>query len=328
MTPTETEVVRRLVEALEGWLDKPEDAATYDACLLRALAAIEEGRALLTAPQAAGEWVMVPRSAVDWLKKHNPVLCEKAGLAAAPPQAAPAGESFWLIERGANERQSPTCWWAGMDAFGDRWAPDVHNAVQFQSKAMAELMARARHMTVYAVTSHNFIDAAPPQAAQEPADEPEQMMAQAIEGSERIWTCKIGGKVNGLPKGADGPMRRAVQECFARMTGYEAEFCFSGWGGELTEPERAVVENRLPRRAAQSGERRPMTDEAQVLRSLLGAALGALRYHTEQTRPIQRTKETIAAIERELADHGITGEPTADPLQALTDASEKAGLEP
>ncbi len=54
----------------------------------------------------------------------------------------------------------------------------------------------------------------------------------------------------------------------------------------------------------------PLTDEQKVLRSLLGAALGALRYHTEQTRPIQRTNETITAIEHELAAHGITkGQP-------------------
>ena len=52
-------------------------------------------------------------------------------------------------------------------------------------------------------------------------------------------------------------------------------------------------------------QRKPLTDEAQVLRCLLGAALGALRYHTEQTRPIQRTTETIAAIEHEMAAHGI-----------------------
>jgi hypothetical protein len=57
----------------------------------------------------------------------------------------------------------------------------------------------------------------------------------------------------------------------------------------------------------------PLTDEQKVLRSLLGAALGALRYHTEQTRPIQRTNETITAIEHELAAHGITkGQPLID----------------
>lgn len=75
----------------------------------------------------------------------------------------------------------------------------------------------------------------------------QHMAAQAIEGKEQIWTCKIGGRVTGLPKGADGPMRVAVQACFEKLTGYEAEFTFSGWGAELTEGERAVVENREPR---------------------------------------------------------------------------------
>jgi len=56
---------------------------------------------------------------------------------------------------------------------------------------------------------------------------------------------------------------------------------------------------------AKMGVAVPMTDDASKLRSLLGAALGALRYHTEQTRPIQRTKETIQAIEYELG--GIVG---------------------
>lgn len=59
---------------------------------------------------------------------------------------------------------------------------------------------------------------------------------------------------------------------------------------------------------AQLAQRKPLTEEAQVLRCLLGAALGALRYHTEQTRPIQRTTETIAAIEHEMAAHGIKGD--------------------
>jgi len=64
--------------------------------------------------------------------------------------------------------------------------------------------------------------------------------------TEYIWTCKIGGPARTLPHGADAPMRQAVQDAFAQLTGQDAEFCFSGWGGELTEPERAVVENRLP----------------------------------------------------------------------------------
>ncbi len=64
--------------------------------------------------------------------------------------------------------------------------------------------------------------------------------------AERIWFCKIGGKIAELPKGADFPMRQAVQTAFLAVTGVDCEFTFSGWGGTLTEPQRAVVENRLP----------------------------------------------------------------------------------
>lgn len=63
---------------------------------------------------------------------------------------------------------------------------------------------------------------------------------------EKIWKCKIGGKVGDMPAGADGPMRRAVQTAFKTLTGVEASFTFSGWGATLTEDERAVHENREP----------------------------------------------------------------------------------
>lgn len=64
---------------------------------------------------------------------------------------------------------------------------------------------------------------------------------------ERIWFCKIGGEVGDLPNGADGPMRAAVSDAFQRLAGgRRCEFIFSGWGGSLTEGERAVVENRAP----------------------------------------------------------------------------------
>lgn len=58
-----------------------------------------------------------------------------------------------------------------------------------------------------------------------------------------IWSCKIGldpGTLAKLPPGADAPLRRIVEECFRMMFGYEADFCFSGWGGELTEVEEAA----------------------------------------------------------------------------------------
>lgn len=59
-----------------------------------------------------------------------------------------------------------------------------------------------------------------------------------------IWGCKIGlkpGKSVVLPGGCDAPMRRAVEEAFLRITGQEADFCFSGWGEELTKDEKAVL---------------------------------------------------------------------------------------
>lgn len=63
---------------------------------------------------------------------------------------------------------------------------------------------------------------------------------------ENIWTCKIGGLVGELRKGADAPMRNAVEAMFKLLTGNNPKFIFSGWGGEITEAERAVVEDRLP----------------------------------------------------------------------------------
>lgn len=62
---------------------------------------------------------------------------------------------------------------------------------------------------------------------------------------EQIWTCTVGGVAGQLPLGADSPMRDAVQAAFQRITGNCPEFTFSGWGAKLTEPQRAVVENRM-----------------------------------------------------------------------------------
>jgi hypothetical protein len=58
----------------------------------------------------------------------------------------------------------------------------------------------------------------------------------------KVWTCKIGEDVGDLPLGADAPMRRAIKEAYARLTGHEPDFVFSGWGGELTAEERSAYE--------------------------------------------------------------------------------------
>jgi hypothetical protein len=60
-----------------------------------------------------------------------------------------------------------------------------------------------------------------------------------------IWECKI-GEVDAIGSGMDSPMRAAVAKAYHEITGEHPKFLFSGWSGELTEPERAVVEGREP----------------------------------------------------------------------------------
>lgn len=61
------------------------------------------------------------------------------------------------------------------------------------------------------------------------------------------WSCKIGEVARGkLEGGADWPMRKAVAAAYHELTGEEPLFIFSGWGSELDERERAVVEDREP----------------------------------------------------------------------------------
>jgi hypothetical protein len=76
--------------------------------------------------------------------------------------------------------------------------------------------------------------------------------ARAASGSgqgerQKVWFCKI-GEVDpaNVPNGADFPMREAIERTYKRITGEDPTFLFSGWGAELTEIERAVVEDRLP----------------------------------------------------------------------------------
>jgi len=60
-----------------------------------------------------------------------------------------------------------------------------------------------------------------------------------------IWFCKV-GECSPKGYGADGPMREAVARTFESLTGEPPAFIFSGWGGELTPGERAVVNNTDP----------------------------------------------------------------------------------
>jgi hypothetical protein len=68
----------------------------------------------------------------------------------------------------------------------------------------------------------------------------------------KTWSCKIGEispEVLGYLHGADLPMRKAISAAYREITGTDPNFIFSGWGEGLTEPERAVVENREPSEA-------------------------------------------------------------------------------
>lgn len=64
---------------------------------------------------------------------------------------------------------------------------------------------------------------------------------------KKIWDCKIGEvDRDKLPPGSDLPMRNAIRRAYIEITGIAPNFIFSGWGAELDEGERAVVEDRRP----------------------------------------------------------------------------------
>ena len=78
-----------------------------------------------------------------------------------------------------------------------------------------------------------------------------------------VWTCKIGWADRAaLPPGSDAPMRDAVERAFRELTGHDAKFTFSGWGGSLTEGELACVEDRLPDPEVIIAEQRKALDDA------------------------------------------------------------------
>lgn len=62
------------------------------------------------------------------------------------------------------------------------------------------------------------------------------------QGPTGIWECKIGETTAQLSDGCDYPMRRAVERAYFEITGEYPIFIFSGWGAELTEVERQVVD--------------------------------------------------------------------------------------
>lgn len=65
----------------------------------------------------------------------------------------------------------------------------------------------------------------------------------------RVWSCKIGyAEDSCLAPGSDGPMRDAVESAFKQVTGGDSEFMFSGWDGQLSPGELAVINDTDPPR--------------------------------------------------------------------------------
>ena len=62
----------------------------------------------------------------------------------------------------------------------------------------------------------------------------------AKESKKEYWMCIIGSTTRDrLPDGSDFPMRMPVRETFTKLTGQQAEHCWSGWG--LTDKKRELI---------------------------------------------------------------------------------------
>ena len=115
-----------------------------------------------------------------------------------------------------------------------------------------------------------------------------------------VWECKVGARMLdiNLPDGADAPMRRAVRQAFVDITGTNPEFCFSGWGGKLSEPELAVVENRVPSAAYEADWylRNAARDMLATLREIAGLP-DKPPYSPRELRILKTARAAIALAE-------------------------------
>lgn len=110
----------------------------------------------------------------------------------------------------------------------------------------------------------------------------------------KVWSCKIGEcEPADLPDGADLPMRSAVERAYHEITGKSAAFNFSGWGANLDEVERAVVENRPPAGEAYAAWLR--RENADELHALLRRSLEELT-QLDGTHVVQLRADIRAAL--------------------------------
>jgi hypothetical protein len=80
----------------------------------------------------------------------------------------------------------------------------------------------------------------------------------------KIWECKIGESENVKPR-SDGPMRQAIAQAYTELTGEHPKFILSGWDATLSEPERAAVEDREPKRPDPTVKTRLGTAEITIM---------------------------------------------------------------
>ena len=57
----------------------------------------------------------------------------------------------------------------------------------------------------------------------------------------KVWKCKIVIEEDDLPSGFDYPPRHAAIKA-VENAGFAVIDCFSGWGGSLTDREKAIVD--------------------------------------------------------------------------------------
>lgn len=130
----------------------------------------------------------------------------------------------------------------------------------------------------------------------------------------KTWYCKVGEiddaklvAARDRPEvvGLDLYMRHAVERAYEEMTGQQCGFLFSGWGAELDESERAVVEDREPdprlmiaervqaiRAYAQAGEPVPELSGEKWI-TLLAIKLGQAATHVHSEAQPWQAREGI-----------------------------------
>jgi hypothetical protein len=161
---------------------------------------------------------------------------------------------------------------------------------------------------------------------------PVERPKEPLPSDEAIWFCKIGvADRAALPQGADAPLRQAVEQAFEQLTGREADFNFSGWGGELDEGERnAVAASAQTRREMAVTDGWKGTPPAEgtrraLIRDTIGEFAEILGYGGGQIH--DRALDLADAVESALLKSTIDNEALERGAEAMTAGIENVVLE-